>query len=780
MIGSASSKLAIVAMAALCSAACSSAGGNAPSGGITQTAAAPPPPPSPPPAPVSFDTNEYRSQSALAQINALPAYDTGGSGAGVIVGIIDTGIDVNNPEFQGRIHPQSADLVIAGIVANSELRAGGPTLQDSDAHGTQVASILGAARDDIGVHGVAPETQLLIFRTDDESSTETLLGDAIAEGVARSANIGAGVLNFSFGSDGPTARAEYADIFDFTKKNDIVVVASAGNDGAADPDGTALGALDVPGKSATIIAGSVNASGDISGFSNRAGAAADIYLLAPGEFISTTFVGAQSGDRTRFSGASAATPHIAGAAAIIRQLWPQLSATEVVDILLTSATDLGAAGADPIYGRGLLNLGAATAPLGTVTTKSASGTVSDVTTLGAQLSPAFGSGLSELTPIVVFDGFNRDFRTDINAVVHAAAPDQFEIETALSPFTDYTYARQRISERMTADIQLTSRDRSLTDFSSRNQAGFSDGAKRGDFTEDKLAVALTSEIGAGRSITIAQGYTAMAVDRIGLETRRTPFASQSLFNDAYLPEVKGEITAVMRSALSSRITVDFLATHADDFYSATVLSPADEKLRGDQRVSAFRAGVNIDLPRLHLRVEQGFRREVGAIFNASFGDHSGASTFYGALDADWTLSRHWRIKTRYAAGYSFADTAGFGDLIDGFSGLTTSQFSLALVRHGLISEADSLWLGASQPLQIQSGAVRMTLPTGYNQFTETLSFSTIVAPLAAPQGRYDFEAGYRLHVGQLGSVDLNLIHQTFAQPEIKGSTTLIMRSGFKF
>lgn len=783
MMGSASSKLAIAAILALGGtvAGCSSGGSGAGPAVVTQIANPTPPLPAPPPPlPVSFDTAEYRNQPGLAQIKALLAYDAGASGAGVVVAVIDTGIDVDNPEFKGRIHAQSADLVIAGVVANSEIRNGGPTLQDSDDHGTSVASIIGAARDSIGVHGVAPEAQLLIFRTDDNTGSDTLLGEAIAEGITRAANIGADVLNFSFGSDAPTARADYAAIFDFTKQNDIVVVASAGNDGDANPDETALGAVDVPGASATIIAGAAKANGEITNFSNRAGAAADIFLLAPGEFIHTTFAGAKPGETQFFSGASAATPHIAGAAALIRELWPQLDATEVVDILLKSATDLGAPGTDPIYGRGLLNLGAAVAPLGTVTTTSAKGVVSDVTQLDAQLSPAFGAGFSSLAPIVVFDDFGRDFRTDLNGALRAAAPDRFEIETAFDPFDKQVYANRRLNNQMSAAMRLTSRDRSHTDFSMSQPSAFSNANARSKFVEDSLAIALTSDIGAGRSLTIAQGFTASAVDRMGLDTRQTLFFTPGIFEDAYLPQSSGAITAVLRAPLTPRMTIDFLASFAGELHAEGPISFSEHASRSNLRVASFRAGLNLDLKRLRLRFEQGLRQETGAVLSADFGEDTSASTYYASADADWALSSNWRVKARYAAGYSAANTDGFGGLIDGFSNLTSSQFSMSLIRQGLFNRADRMWLGVSQPLQVQSGSLRLTLPTGFDQITETFSYSSIATPLASESGRLDFEVGYRLYMGRLGSFDLNVIHQTFAPAEIDAATTLILHSGFRF
>jgi len=267
-----------------------------------------PPPPPPPPAAQDFDTEEYRRQPALDQINVIPVYEEGALGAGAIVAVIDTGIDTDHPEFAGRIHPESADLVVSGVVSPGDVRAGGPSLEDDDDHGTAVASIIGAAKNDIGAHGVAPEATLLIFRVDDDGNEElSLLGEAISEAVQRSADIGADVVNMSFGTDEPGARADFASILSYLKSNDIISVLAAGNDGLANPEASALGALDVAGAPAAIIAGSVNSSNGISSFSNRAGEGAEIYLVAPGEFLRGVFPGASPGQTRSFSGTSAAS-----------------------------------------------------------------------------------------------------------------------------------------------------------------------------------------------------------------------------------------------------------------------------------------------------------------------------------------------------------------------------------------------------------------------------------------------------------------------------------------
>jgi hypothetical protein len=74
----------------------------------------------------------------------------------------------------------------------------------------------------------------------------------------------------------------------------------------------------------------------------------------------------------------------------------------------------------------------------------------------------------------------------------------------------------------------------------------------------------------------------------------------------------------------------------------------------------------------------------------------------------------------------------------------------------------------------------LTLPTGYNQYTETLTFTPVTASLAPAGRRLDFEAGYRLFSGRAGAVDVNVIHQTFGGFDLPAATTALVRGSFDF
>ena len=132
-----------------------------------------------------FDTPEYRADWGLAAINAATAYARGFTGSGVVVSVIDSGIYANHPEFTGQLSDRSRSF-LPGIDPN--------TLTDSDprGHGTHVSGTIAAARDGIGMMGVAFDSKLLALPS-------TLGAFDVPAAIDYASNNGARVLNGSYG-----------------------------------------------------------------------------------------------------------------------------------------------------------------------------------------------------------------------------------------------------------------------------------------------------------------------------------------------------------------------------------------------------------------------------------------------------------------------------------------------------------------------------------------------------------------------------------------------------
>ncbi|MFA7440259.1 MAG: S8 family peptidase [Sphingomonadaceae bacterium] len=399
-------KPAMVMTAALLLAACGGGGGGGSSARPAPPSSAIPPPAPPEPTPrTNFDTEEYRRSGAAAATGALAAWTKGIEGKGVTVGIIDTGIDTASPEFSGRIHSASRDVTGAGR-----------PVTDADGHGTAVAAVLAASRNDQGIVGVAPAATLAVMRTDRVGTCpDCAFGSAdIATGVLEAVAAGARAINISLGGGGSsTMDAAFAE----AGRAGVVLVIGAGNDGAASIDPLPAAALSVAGRT-TLVVGSVGPTGEISEFSNRAGAAADSWIAAPGEKVVTPGL---NGQLFLYSGTSIAAPMVSGAIALLAQNFTNLSAEQLVDLVLRTARDAGAPGTDPVYGRGVLDIAAAMAPVGAT---SIAGTPLPISlTANGAIGAAFGDGMARsLGQVGIADSYGRRYWLPLGNTLRAAGP----------------------------------------------------------------------------------------------------------------------------------------------------------------------------------------------------------------------------------------------------------------------------------------------------------------------------------------------------------------------
>ena len=181
-----------------------------------------------------------------------------------------------------------------------------------------------------------------------------------------------------------------------------------------------------------VVVGAVDATGNIASWSNRAGNICqqvsgtncldrvkiqDYFIVAPGTNI---YAGAAGYANTvdRINGTSPAAAVVSGGVAILKQAWPTLKPEQIVQLLLTTAKDLGAKGTDPIYGRGLMDLDAATKPQGTLTlAKPATGTAP--TQLGGMATgtlTALGNSAAMQNAQAV-DSYGRNYTVNMNKAI---------------------------------------------------------------------------------------------------------------------------------------------------------------------------------------------------------------------------------------------------------------------------------------------------------------------------------------------------------------------------
>ena len=251
-------------------------------------------------------------------------------GDGVVVALVDSGVNGNHPDLVGNVLP--------GISVLPEHPGNG--WEDTDVHGTAMAGlIVGHGRQSTGVLGIAPRTRLLPVQVD--SGTQLGGADVIAAGIDAAVQHGARVVSVSLGV--PGGSVELRSAVERAQRADVVIVASVGNR----PESLTM---DWPARYDGVVAvAAVDRNGNHPEFSISG---PQVTISAPGVDIETTGQGNGTGIGT---GTSDATAIVAGVIALIRSKYPNLSATEVIHRLTATARDAGTPGRDPEYGYGIVN-----------------------------------------------------------------------------------------------------------------------------------------------------------------------------------------------------------------------------------------------------------------------------------------------------------------------------------------------------------------------------------------------------------------------------------------
>lgn len=408
---------------------------------------------------------QFQSNTVLTQVGIPAAWARGWTGKGSTIAVIDQGFNVNH-----------ADLT-ANIKAYKNFYTG--SITDANAnwglHGTAMASVAAGVYNGMGTIGVAPDAQLLLAQVGQGGKMPNIDMSAAVNALNWAGTQGAIVANMSFSSSfdptyisgtkqiapgvyqglstyGPMyGQLATYNLFKGSTNTTSVVVAAAGNQGLAysgfpgafATQTDANGNLTFGGR--WLIVGSVDANNKLSTFSNAAGhictnvvngacqdtyQVKDFYVVAPGEKISVAMDRSSANETvgTFMSGTSPATAIVAGGVAVIHQAWPQLKAAEIVQLIKSTATDLGAPGVDEVYGYGLVNFDKATQPYADVkyskvqlkSGTSAAGTslnTTGITTSGSVTTALQGSQV--LKSVQIVDSINRNFTADFTRGVAA-------------------------------------------------------------------------------------------------------------------------------------------------------------------------------------------------------------------------------------------------------------------------------------------------------------------------------------------------------------------------
>jgi len=276
----------------------------------------------------SVDDPFVSQQWGWYRVNADLAYEAGYRGEGVVVALLDTGVDVDHPDL-------AANLVDGWNFVDKN-----DNVTDVDGHGTMVSGIVAAvANNSIGVVGVAPNVSIMPLKVISESGG-SLVDVNLA--IRYAADNGANVIGMSLGGAYSKAPLAMEAAIAYAHQRGCILVAAAGNNDSSE--------LFYPAAYEQVIAVSaIDEDDQKASFSNYGDY---IDFCAPGVHVLSTWKGRTYayGDGTSF-----AAPFVTGVVAVMLSRYPLLSSENVTETLRAQAEDLGAEGWDQFYGWGLVD-----------------------------------------------------------------------------------------------------------------------------------------------------------------------------------------------------------------------------------------------------------------------------------------------------------------------------------------------------------------------------------------------------------------------------------------
>ncbi|MEG4348648.1 S8 family serine peptidase [Microcoleus sp. LAD1_D3] len=289
-------------------------------------------------------------------IKAPEVWAQGLTGDGIVVAVIDSGVDYNHPDLTGNIWSNAGETGVDAIGRNKasngvdddgngfvdDFRGWDFVNNDNDPmddnnHGTHISGLVAAKRDGVGITGTAPTAKIMPLKILDGAGEGKIRDEinAINYAVAN----GAKIINVSLG--GLQLNEQELDAIRVAEAQGAIVISAAGNDARLQPDYPARFANEVG-----IAVGGVTQNGLFADYSNQAGTETINYFVAPGgdggraDFgdVYSTVPLSQPGIPYRyFAGTSMAVPQISGVIALMLQANPSLTPADIKRILAETA-----------------------------------------------------------------------------------------------------------------------------------------------------------------------------------------------------------------------------------------------------------------------------------------------------------------------------------------------------------------------------------------------------------------------------------------------------------
>ncbi|HEY5722204.1 MAG TPA: S8 family peptidase [Allosphingosinicella sp.] len=673
----------------------------------------------------NFNDSEYRRSNGAVSSGAIAAWNAGGTGRNVKVGVVDTGINPDLAEFAGRIDPASRDVAASRGVT------------DTEGHGTAVSAVIAAARNGSQNIGIAFESTIISLNTSDPNNCDEEDGckhDDID--IARAVDIavanGARVINISLGGDGVSSimlnavrRASLAG---------VIIVMSAGNDSKPDPN-TFATASAAAANGTVIIAGAMDDQRQLASFSNQAGNGAAYYLTALGVRVRTID---HTGTGFLYSGTSFSAPIVSGAVALLASAFPNLTGAQIVQILFNSADEAGVPGTDPQFGRGILNIERAFQPQGALTMAGSKLPVPDVT--NGKAAGAMGDARTaapQMAGAIILDGYSRAFTAQLLTSLDRAQREEPLGQGLQGDLRTATAGRANMAVSITV-----SRRQSGQPWVGMAQLGLT----RDDARQAKIL--------SGLMLTRLDRKTAVAmgISESGKTLQqRLSGQHQNAFLVARDPMTRMGFYGDDSASMGVRHDLGFAAMTVTG-ERGEVRQPGFIPIRNQPGYDI--GSVTFDRRFGPARLSLGATRlkEEDTILGgrlASAYSSGGSTSWFADGAAGFDLGKGWGAYASYRRGW----TSMPGTALAHNGRLTTDAWAIDVGKSNAFRSGDSIALRVMQPLRVLSGGFDLQMPVSYDYSDGSVGYASRFFNLAPTGREIDVEAAYgtRLWGGHLSA-----------------------------
>ena len=702
---------------------------------------------------------EYKNQWGLDLVNASAAYARGATGLGVTIGITDSGLDDSHVEISaGRLSADSS-LSYSNYTPNTRQKRHGTmvtsvaagkldTLDSTPIHGVAFeANVLFVA---IQLAEPDPDYEPVDLGTDDGSGTVTGAPDftGIDSFFSQLFEIyndyDVDIVNNSYGYSGniidyteaqvrnafPNTIAEMSQTNTLDSEKTIYVWAAGNAGGYADqgvdyssPElfpGMAYYIPEIQGHSIAVV--SVDENGSISDFSSRCGVAQDYCIAAPGGQVTLAYATSSSDtgiyvgntndddynnciqDNSCYavaSGTSFAAPFVSGGLAVIADYFEgQMGSHEIVARLFSTANKKGVYSDKAIYGQGLMDLGAATSPVGQMTamlTQSFYGPMAPAAFTSIQLtSPSFGDALTKgITnqTIIFFDELGAPFRNslenltsdfrgqikNLDSFYGTGQPILQTISSADDIFEIGKYVNPDLSGQIMAPTYL------LDAMSDRNQFFTYFNFNQGTFISQGL-----------------NGSWAFGV----FKDSELKFQNQlrAQFSNPWLNFTAAGTTFGSIKSINLNFDLAYaISSGRNKFQTNEIFGETNSST-----VVLMELQSNSKLPSIQLGLLKENDSNLGLSSSGAFdGNNNQMTSFIGLSDSIEMLGGKLFGSIYWGASAGISNTSG---MINSISDMHSSAFGVGFLKTSLLSSGDQILLTIDQPIRVESGRLNLSIP----------------------------------------------------------------------